>query len=226
MARPESVPVIAAAAVLVVLALAIPGDAVAQSERGHSLVPKTWGFVFRVGPDFQLNSFRGSTIGAKYQTSANRAWRGSLLLTAYDQEIEYTPAPVDSQILAELDGASRSVYGLSLERQSYLDTGSEVHAYWTLGPRVLWSSWQLDYDAPTSRRIEQEQLDLRIGAEFGGEWFATRALSLSAAYAVSAGWSRVTEEGSGADPDREFERSIETWSLGGEGAWLGLNVYF
>jgi len=215
-----------ALAVLAVLACTTTTASAQDDVRPHSLEPGSWALGFRIGPDFQLSSLEGTLITIKKHTSAAGAWRAGVSFDMRDEgaEVVYEDPPFARQEVERFDGGIRLV----LSRLQYAGVARDVNFYWALGPDVAWRNSRFETrfeslafpDSEFEHSSRSTVLRLHLGGEVGGEWFMTRSLSLHAGYSASGGYSRQTDSTS----DGQDEETT-TWSVGGEGAWLGLNVY-
>jgi len=234
---------------LAIISLTIPSLAFAQPEgppdaggtAKNSLVAGAWAMQFSVGPDFTINSFRGSTFTLKKHTSAGSAYRLGLTL-----DIEYSELDQSYQLDTllrqdnDLQDGTRS-FAVTFQKIFYHGDGqAPVHFYAALGPTDggSWAKSVSTYFASpnTTRRVSQRQTIWTVGvaAAIGVEWFPHSSISLSAEYGSDLAYSsysmRRKTEPVGDDGqyvtltvEEDKTRRIE---LQPNSARLGLSVYF
>jgi hypothetical protein len=206
---------------LLVVTLLVPAAARAQdAERAHSLEPGAWALQFSIGGNFRLESFNGSTISLKRHSSARSAWQLGLSPSFGSAQEKRTIGPSDSITVMDRDSDTAGLE-IDLNYTRYPRPGRTMNLFWTLGPEVSWSRGS---QSEVGFEASDRAWSVGLGAKLGAEWFATKTLSVHAAY--GAGFSyrsfRVTEEFEGA-PERTVE--FDSWTIGGRSVQFGASVY-
>lgn len=206
---------------LLVVTLLAPAAARAQdAERAHSLEPGAWALQFSISDNFRLTSFNGSTISVKHHSSARSAWQVGFSPTFSSAQETRTIGPSDSLTVSDFDIDAAGL-DIDLNYTRYPRPGRTMNLFWTLGPEV---SWFRRSQSEVGGGYRDREWSLGLGAKLGAEWFATRTLSVHAAYGAGVSYRsfRRTEEFEGA-PERAAE--LEGWSIGGRNVQFGASVY-
>jgi hypothetical protein len=200
---------------------------------------------FRVGPNFSLTHFAGSTISLKHHLTADRAIRYGLSLGGQLQtEDEWIPTQalpgrtIDRPRLDATVSAHYVIHPRLSERPwptiSFFLGGGPEFSLFRDGTRTV---HPLETGQGVTRSIHDDRRT-RYGAGLAGvagvEWFVHPRISLSAEHQVLVAWSRE-ERIVDRRTEREWADTIEQprtrqtwrgWNLGSSGGRLGVSVYF
>lgn len=201
---------------LIAAPFVIPASGQTVDEKGlNGIDSGVWALQFRITGNFNLGSFQGSVLSAKYHFRPNEALRFGVSFLGQTSDTERTSR---TDIVTDDSNGRRQTgndqvttvdlgtYNLGLELQyvHYPSSSREVLFFWGAGPSVAWSRNETEQKTELMSSqimsVESEKV-IRRTREAGGqgllgaEWFATRRISLTAEYgfAVTYFWTR--EEG-------------------------------
>lgn len=183
-----------------------------------------WALQFQIGENVTLNSFQGGTISAKRHTSATRAYRFGLSLSA-------------SYIGEEEPERDQNRQSLALDAQlvQYPNTDKDVRLYYGGGPTASFSRRKSFREGDEKDyTVTSTAVDWGVGVSgiVGAEWFVRRDISLSAEYRTDLRFERRT-----TDTDVEINDvgvvvavsenpDLNVLRFSARGVRLGLSVYF
>jgi len=203
-----------------------------DSTKVSPLAPGAWALQFRVGEDFTLSSFKGALLSVKHHSSERTALRLGISTRLNFQEAQFG---LDSGIEGEMDQDSQSIT-VTMQRLQYMASRRRFSPFWGLGPTVGWerSKARREMSQVEGPSVESERSvnswTAGLTGNFGIEWCPSPNVGLHAEYGVFGGYTHGRDEIT-TDPDTDAEPASQfsetnSWRVSGEGALLGLSVYF
>jgi hypothetical protein len=202
----------------------------------NSLRDGAWALQFGIGNDFRLTNFEGSSIALKRHFSDRSAVRAIVDFDLWGGESD---DGANSRVTSESE-YDRWDVDLTLLYQRYFAVTGRTAMFFGVGPRWGYESRQDDdvttYAATDSTDMlitmrKREQDEWRIGGSVvvGGEWFASKAISLHAEYLAvilyrsATFWQADWVDGIVTSVN---ESDSSSWSVNQGTVRFGLSVYF
>jgi hypothetical protein len=191
---------------------------------------------FKIGSNFSLSSFSGSTLSYKKHTSENRAYRVGISISGSIQDrlslIDHVTDSLDQRQTIDNNNLSIGLYGQFLKYLPF----KYSYFYYGYGPSLSYSGGFRKYLVENFLSGEWEaswEEDLRknnaiqIGITWvaGVEIFITQAVSIHGEYSQGLSYS-YTWNRSSHSSDRDVIDRIGTLSLSAGGAKIGCSFYF
>ncbi|MBW6457952.1 MAG: hypothetical protein K0B52_02200 [FCB group bacterium] len=191
---------------------------------------------FKIGSNFSLSSFSGSTISYKKHTSENRAYRIGISLSGRIRNqlylLDHVTDSLDQRQTSDRNDLS---IGLSAQFLKYLPF-KHSYFYYGYGPSLSYSStlrkslWEYfltgEWEAPSDETIGTvNEINIGISWLAGVEIFITRAVSIHGEYSQGLFYLYSQYKYSG-NPDRDVIERISHLGLSAGGARIGCSFYF
>lgn len=197
---------------------------------------------FRIGSNFSLSSFQGSTISYKKHTSENRAYRIGISVSGgilKDSQVYEAYDDTDSLHYDYTRNNGDLSIALSWQLLKYSRSGN-AYFYYGYGPNIAYG---LDYQKALREEtrttepeiIEEQGLDINHGISIGAillagvEYFITNSISIHAEYSqgikYTYQWNKYFDDRIG-DTTRNTIRKFNAVSLDAGGARFGCSFYF
>lgn len=231
----------------------MPTTAQAQTDTLRTSLKKGAGSLqFRVTPNLTLGSFDGATFSGKWHLSNRKALRIGIDISGFytNSETNTIRQSTNSQgglsTETTVEEGERNSTSLSIRSyfMAYPNPGGAMNFYTGIGPFVTWSVGNEDDNTVRTLQGGQmvfndetgdnSQFNVGLGFVLGIEWFVQSRMSLTAEYLVSAFYSTVSNDFDGVQTDsvtdaqqtNVSESSISQIRIAGNGARLGISVYF
>ncbi len=237
--------------ILVSITLSFSCLAQNKSSDSVSLSEGKWALQFGIAGNFTLTSFQGSTIGAKYQLSENKAIRGGITIngSTNDGPNSFTGSIGDTSnsTVPGSTSAKSATVSFVLQYLWYMNPNGIIHLYAGLGPLFSYSysynssDYSYLYNASNQgywvREIySSNSIQRAVGgaAVVGVEWFASQWLSLHADYneSVQYQWRSTSANNERSSSYINYtpfhldtSGSTKGWTLSSSGVSFGLNIY-
>jgi len=221
--------VIALCAIFPCVALSAPADSSSTvGSRPNSLRAGVWAIQFTV-----VGAFSGGGAFVKRQSSPGHAFR---LGAEFSLESRSGDTTEDTtSVVVEKESIDNDQFSVNVEllSQHYLNPQAPAQVYLCLGPFLTYSEYRNERHTVLgeSRTDNNHSETWRAGGKFivGGEWFASRSLSLAVEYGVRAGYvsteeDYVTQYETG--PVLHSKRDQSVWFTDGGDSRFALGIYF
>ncbi|MDE3058887.1 MAG: hypothetical protein KGJ59_13115 [Bacteroidota bacterium] len=179
--------------------LCFSSHTIAQSLDSTALREGSWALQFGIAGNFSLVTFQGSTIAVKYQLSDRNALRGGITLYGNTSDgtnsLSGAIADTSDGTVPASNSSSAANVAVIFQYVWYLNPSGPVRIYNGLGPSVSYYSYHSSTDnayldiinssgywVQAKYTSNSSQWGVGVAGMVGAEWFASRWLSLHAAY--------------------------------------------
>jgi opacity protein-like surface antigen len=209
-----------------------------------ALADGAFALQFGIGPDFDLQTFEGSVLSAKYHLSARSAFRLGLSGSVSVTDDEQVTIPDDDDFSSTRTISEDSLnLQLDLPYLRYFQGLDErIVPFLGIGPSVGFiqadrtaETFDVDGVSDRTRTTEREASRFSVGllGVVGGEWFVRDNLSLTAEYRLRLAYAdesvdvrdTIAEDGVTMGEQR-VEQDSTNFSVRSGGVLLGVSLYF
>ena len=221
-----------ASLLLFLLLAAVQFTLAQESESSTTDLAKSWSLQFQINNNFQLSSFQGSTISAKYHLSSKHAMRFGISLSGniQDQELDRMRMGVQENKLDRLSLQVRSHYLF------YFPSIKKTQLYFGVGPTLEYLNNDTKTLESLSKRTRESYLwGVGISGVLGIEWLVRENIGLLAEYGTSFlyNYSKSEDVYKQTVPGNDeyeimdrTEQEMKAFSINSLSIKFGLSVYF
>jgi len=185
---------------------------------------------FQIDDNFNLSSFQGTTLSAKYHFSCRSALRLGLSLELGDSQNDTKVSYFDTTLVrSSSDDSNRFGFTIKSQYIHYMRGTKDISFFGGLGPSFNYFKLTRNRDLVedgTNRFSESDGTGFTIGVDIiaGVEWMFADKMALSAEYGLF--FSYTSSENKNKDESLEANSEYESFNLSGNHINFGLSVYF